>query len=545
MRTPAAVLLLSFPLMAGSPLRTGAQRLFVPDGKLTLRVSRSVHFGDGTTGVDPREKAAGVHAAVFQAARAWSATGKAAVTVEVEFSSNTIAALDGSNTVTFNDPAPFDSGVCDKATYVACTLISYVAGTGEIRAVSIAFNPYLRHSAIGLGRSHDIGAVMMHEIGHALGLDHSAVMDSVMAPFVELIAGEPDGRFAPRRLAPDDVYTLAESYPHPEQEGTLARIQGSLAVDGAPAAGAHVVAISSSGRAVRGALTDDDGRWSMALDPGDYRLVAEPLDGPVSGASFTQPKPTSPSFATAFWSAGAAGPREGDPVTLAPGEMRGDFAFDLPSAEPSNLETVGLVESGLYVGHGRVVVARGGEYMLGWTRSPVEGTPAIDITLPGIVLDGEPRVASRTPQLVRQKVLAPGDAATGAYNVVYRDEKGSSLLAGAFIVVMSPVVESLADATTTERLEAVRPGQLILVEGREFGIEETVVDQINPEIAWPSQAGGLSVRIGDRYAPVRYVSPNAIIVEMPEGVAAGEAELTVITGPSTHSAPVALKLAVQ
>ncbi|MGH9673496.1 MAG: hypothetical protein ACRD44_09975, partial [Bryobacteraceae bacterium] len=145
-----AALLVCFPLLGGSPLRTGGQRLRVKDGRLLLHLSRNVHFGDGTSGVDPRESAAAVHSAVIHAARAWSRTEKSALSVEIEFTDNTRAGLDGENVVTFNDPAPYDSGLCGRETYVACTLISFAPDSGGILAVSIAFNPYMRHSATGM-----------------------------------------------------------------------------------------------------------------------------------------------------------------------------------------------------------------------------------------------------------------------------------------------------------------------------------------------------------------------------------------------------------
>ena len=529
---PWAALLVCFPLLGGSPLRTDGQRLRVKDGRLLLHVSRYVHFGDGTTGVEPLESAAAVHSAVIHAARAWSRTEKSALSVEVEFTDNTQAGLDGENVVTFNDPAPYDSGLCDRETYVACTLISFTPGSGEILAVSIAFNPYMRHSAAGLPEAHDIGIVMMHEIGHAIGLDHSPVMSSVMAPFVEVAGGKPDGRFVPRVLSRDDILSAAGIYPHPDL--VVSRVEGRVHVDEAPAAGVHVLAMDNAGAVVHGTLTGDDGGYTLLLEPGEYRIVAEPLDGPVFPHSFTQPPPATPVFRTVFWP---------HPVSLLPGETRGDLSFRVASRPSSNLESVGIIEGGTYLGYARILLARGRDYTLGITRTPFEGTPVLEVTHPGVKLAGEPRASTRAPQLVRQQMQIPSDAAPGSWSVVYRDEHGDSLLAGSFVIVQAPEVESVADAVTLAPAESFAAGQLVAIRGREFALVERVAEQVRDEIAWPSQLDGIAVRIGGRFAALRYVSPEEIVAEIPAGLSGDTVDLVVITGPQSESVPVSLKLA--
>ncbi|MGH9672154.1 MAG: IPT/TIG domain-containing protein, partial [Bryobacteraceae bacterium] len=93
--------------------------------------------------------------------------------------------------------------------------------------------------------------------------------------------------------------------------------------------------------------------------------------------------------------------------------------------------------------------------------------------------------------------------------------------------------------------ESYAAGQLVAIRGREFALVERVAEQVRDEIAWPSQLEGLAVRIGGRFAALRYVSPGEIVAEIPAGLVGETADVVVITGPQSESAPVSLRLAAQ
>jgi uncharacterized protein (TIGR03437 family) len=50
-----------------------------------------------------------------------------------------------------------------------------------------------------------------------------------------------------------------------------------------------------------------------------------------------------------------------------------------------------------------------------------------------------------------------------------------------------------------------------------------------------TQMGGVSVRVGDRFAPLLEVSPGGIRAAIPAGLPAGPVEVTVVAGPGVRS----------
>ncbi len=117
-----------------------------------------------------------------------------------------------------------------------------------------------------LGKILVLADVLTHELGHVLGLGHSAVQDATMFP----------GAWNDQAtLACDDQLAVSELY----SSSAPAGITGTVSVDGTgPAAGVHVVAVSTSTRRpILGAFTTADGRFEIiGLPADDYVLLAEP-----------------------------------------------------------------------------------------------------------------------------------------------------------------------------------------------------------------------------------------------------------------------------
>jgi hypothetical protein len=119
--------------------------------------------------------------------------------------------------------------------------------------------------------SYNVQLALEHEVGHLLGLDHSAVLSSVMYPYVGTGTG-----FA---LDSDDRIAMSALYP---KQSTGATLKGSVTGSNGAIFAAQVVAINDRGEPVATGLTDQQGQFELQGVPaGNYRLYAEPLDGPV------------------------------------------------------------------------------------------------------------------------------------------------------------------------------------------------------------------------------------------------------------------------
>jgi hypothetical protein len=134
----------------------------------------------------------------------------------------------------------------------------------------------------------DLQTVATHEIGHFMGLDHSAVMRAVMFPFA------PDKQTL---LSWDDAAGAAAVYPKSAPDVATGGISGGVSLNGSAVFGVHVFANSTTGnnpftgfpnlrKTPIGALTDPNGSYTiLGLPPDSYELIAEPLDGPVDDSN--------------------------------------------------------------------------------------------------------------------------------------------------------------------------------------------------------------------------------------------------------------------
>jgi hypothetical protein len=165
------------------------------------------------------------------------------------------------------------------------TRVSFDKTTGAIAEADVALNPNLPFSTDGTHGTYDLESTFVHEIGHFLGLAHSALVGSSMQPrqaqnFTS--GGFSLAQTSMRTLSEDDVAGVRAIYGQ-RTPRAVGSIQGNLNY---PFAGAHVWAESAAtGRVAGGALTKADGSYRIEqLPPGDYRVFAEYLDEPVRAA---------------------------------------------------------------------------------------------------------------------------------------------------------------------------------------------------------------------------------------------------------------------
>ena len=163
--------------------------------------------------------------------------------------------------------------------------------TGEIVESDIFFNSAFPWSTAGSGENgrFDVESIALHEIGHLLGLSHSALgetelraggrrvlgANSVMFP-IAFSAGDTSDR----TLKPDDIAGISDIYGTAAFERRTGSISGKVTKSGQGVLGAHVVAFNpATGKLVGGFSLSEDGSFVIAgLDPGPQVLRTEPLD---------------------------------------------------------------------------------------------------------------------------------------------------------------------------------------------------------------------------------------------------------------------------
>jgi Matrixin len=169
--------------------------------------------------------------------------------------------------------------------------------------------------------AYDLESILIHEIGHWFGFDHSAVWRSIMFPYApppgQFLGDRPTAQEPDGPLADDDRTGIRMLYPDPSDTVNVGSIRGrvlpanpfALATLPAPSPsrsvtgifGAHVVAVdANTGAVIAGALAgwscdasnppaQFDGSFDIERLPvgHSYLIYAEPLDGLVGAGDFS------------------------------------------------------------------------------------------------------------------------------------------------------------------------------------------------------------------------------------------------------------------
>lgn len=226
---------------------------------------------------------------------------------------------DGVSTIGFLARPELDR-VLGATTYVVDEL------TGEIVETDIFLNSTFAWSTASSGEPgrYDVESIALHEIGHLLGLGHSALGESELRPGGgrRVIAAESAmfpiafsaGSIEGRRLRADDIAGVSDIYDGPGYVGEKGSISGRVTKNGAGVFGAHVVAFNpATGKLVGTFTLNDDGSFAVAgLDPGAYVVRVEPLDDADLNSFFPEDRVVDVQFKVTFLERLAVVPRGGN-----------------------------------------------------------------------------------------------------------------------------------------------------------------------------------------------------------------------------------------
>ncbi|HSC28259.1 MAG TPA: matrixin family metalloprotease [Vicinamibacterales bacterium] len=278
----AAALLILLTVPAGAYLKLGTRS---GGSTITLRWRefpvRYFVTNDAVSGVSPQQ----FQAAVARAFGTWEAVETASTSSEfVGFTEAPPFDEDGMSVLGFLERSE-QSRTLAATTFLIDTL------DGRILESDIFFNstfPWSTAEAGVTGR-FDVESIAVHEIGHLLGLSHSALGETEMVSGGRrVIAAEAAmfpiafsaGSIQDRTLTADDIAGISDIYGTTDFVREYGSISGRVTKNGTGVIGAHVTAFNpGTGKIVGGFSLSEDGRFTIAgLEPGPYLLRVEPLD---------------------------------------------------------------------------------------------------------------------------------------------------------------------------------------------------------------------------------------------------------------------------
>lgn len=222
--------------------------------------------------------------AIDRAFNRWEAVETATVRADFAGFTGALPVSDGMTTLGFVNRPDLDR-------VVAATSFTTDVLSGEILESDIFFNASLSWSVASPGEENrfDVESIAVHEVGHLLGLAHSALgetelraggrrvlgAEAVMFP-IAFVAGTTLGRV----LKADDIAGISDIYPTGPFLRDTGSVSGRVLKNGRGIIGAHVVAFDTrTGRMVGSFSLNAAGDYTIAgLSPGPYLLRVEPLD---------------------------------------------------------------------------------------------------------------------------------------------------------------------------------------------------------------------------------------------------------------------------
>jgi uncharacterized protein (TIGR03437 family) len=201
------------------------------------------------------------------------------------------------STTKVNDPSDGQNTICLASTASDLSILGYSAGvtpgafaftlnsgapfnvgstpSGDVADSDIIINPAYTFSTDG-SNSYDLQAVITHEFGHALGLNHTPLVGATMFQFA----------FTPARYLSADEISFATAI-YAAKGGTAPGTLGGkvVAADGSPVQSGLIVVTDPVAGNSLGALTGADGTWSLQVPAGSYAVYCDAM----TGSSLVQP----------------------------------------------------------------------------------------------------------------------------------------------------------------------------------------------------------------------------------------------------------------
>jgi hypothetical protein len=265
-------------LKLGSQISTGIVQIKWTPGQMPIRYSVTNRDVSGVTAMQ-------LQAALERAFVTWGSVPTA--TLSAQFAGFTGAepgANDNVSVIGFRSQPDLDR-------VLGSTSFRLNETTGQIIESDIFLNSTVNWSVAANGEPSrfDVESISVHEVGHLLGLGHSALGETEQQSSGRLVRGKravmfpiayPTGNIEDRTLEADDVAGISDIYPAGGFASNTGAISGRVTRSGAGIFGAHVMAFNlDNGTIVGGFSLSATGEFVISgLVPGLYVVRAEPLD---------------------------------------------------------------------------------------------------------------------------------------------------------------------------------------------------------------------------------------------------------------------------
>ncbi len=436
---------------------------------------------------------------------------------------------DNKNVIVFRDSPEIQSAVNGA---LAITDIIFNPADGTVFDTDILFNPTDTFSTTLAPGTYDIQAIATHELGHALGANHSGILGAVMYQTTRT------GNTAERTLSTDDIAFDAATYPSSSgaRYGTLA---GSVSAGGPPLRGALITAVDPASGVTVGALSDfSTGQYSMKAPPGSYVMYAEPLSGQVKpGNLYISSLSPGQAIDTSF----EPGPIPGaGPYVLSPAATTGaSFSTTAGTSSVSLVQTAvgpagGTADTFMIFGGPQIMQSGGASDLLMFGPGIDANLTEQNFTLlgPATIRPGSLRRDNfASPTIMRMTIDVPARMDNALASLLINKNGQTAAFSGGLILVPpAPIFTSSSIANAFSGVaNGVAPGEDISIYGANLGPATGVLGLFDITTGFATSVDGVSVMFDGVAAPLLFVRNDQINVQVPYEVSGNAVTNIVVT----------------
>jgi uncharacterized protein (TIGR03437 family) len=403
---------------------------------------------------------------------------------------------------------------------------------GQIYDSDIVINPSYPFSADRSANTADLQAVLLHELGHLLGANHSGPMGTTMNPFPSF--------FTARYLGSDEKAYATFTYP--AGAATLGTLSGKVTLgDGTtPVKFGLMTFIDQAAGTMLGGLTANDGTYSIQIPPGNYIVYAEPFNSLIGPGNIYDPSAPggildSTRVTTGYLPTLLTGPG-GSPATQAVAAGATTAAPLLITSSGASSISIPLVGAGAAGGsggsfiltsfNGAKAIPSGQTFDLLISNGGVDASTTLQIYGPqGISIKPgsvrvDPVAMVNGQPVLRATITVNPQLNVGLASVWLTKGAGVTSFTGGFVIVPPiPTVSSVQDAESGRT--TIVPGSWVAIYGNNLSASALRIwgaaDFVNGNLL-PNNLDGVTVTFNGISAPVYFTAPGQMNVQAPGNI---------------------------